>query len=136
MATTSVRPPTAGGGGDGPSRAPPGPGGPGTGRARAGIRWALEVRMAEPLLPERLERYLESLVPPRAAELAEMEQEGRRTNFPIIGPACGHFCYLTARLIGARQGFEMGSGYGYSTAWFARAAPGDGGGGGGGAGGG
>ena len=84
--------------------------------------------MAEPLLPERLERYLESLVPPRAAELAEMEQEGRRTNFPIIGPACGHFCYLTARLIGARQVFEMGSGYGYSTAWFARAVVENGGG--------
>ena len=84
--------------------------------------------MAEPLLPEKLEHYLESLVPPRAAELAEMEQEGRRTNFPIIGPSCGHFCYLTARLIAARQVFEMGSGYGYSTAWFARAVVENGGG--------
>jgi predicted O-methyltransferase YrrM len=30
-------------------------------------------------------------------------------------------CYQVARLIGAQSVFEMGSGYGYSTAWFARA---------------
>ena len=70
--------------------------------------------MAEPLLSEKLDRYLESFVPPRAGELVEMEAEARRTGFPIIGPTCGHFCYLVARLIGARQVFEMGSGYGYS----------------------
>ena len=84
--------------------------------------------MAEPLLSEKLDRYLESLVPPRAGELVEMEAEARRSGFPIIGPTCGHFCYLVARLIGARQVFEMGSGYGYSTAWFARAVQENGGG--------
>ena len=84
--------------------------------------------MAEPLLSEKLDRYLESLVPPRAAELAEMEAEGRRSGFPIIGPTCGHLCYLMARTIGARRVFEMGSGYGYSTAWFARAVKENGGG--------
>ena len=84
--------------------------------------------MAPPLLPEKLDRYLDGLVPPRQGELAEMERFGKRTGFPIIGPACGHFCYLTARLIGARQVFEMGSGYGYSTAWFARAVQENGGG--------
>ncbi|RPJ77916.1 MAG: O-methyltransferase, partial [Acidobacteria bacterium] len=40
---------------------------------------------------------------------------------PIIGPVAGHLCYQTARMIGARSVFELGSGYGYSTAWFARA---------------
>jgi predicted O-methyltransferase YrrM len=84
--------------------------------------------MAEPLLSEKLDRYLESLVPPRAGELVEMEAEAGRSGFPIIGPTCGHFCYLVARLIGARQVFEMGSGYGYSTAWFARAVQENGGG--------
>ena len=39
-----------------------------------------------------------------------------------IEPASGYLCYLTAKLIGARQIFELGSGYGYSTAWFARAS--------------
>jgi predicted O-methyltransferase YrrM len=84
--------------------------------------------MAGLLLPEKLDRYLDGLVPPRQEELDQMERFGKRTGFPIIGPACGHFCYLTARLIGARQIFEMGSGYGYSTAWFARAVKENGGG--------
>ncbi len=84
--------------------------------------------MAGLLLPEKLDRYLDGLVPPRQEELDQMERYGKRSGFPIIGPACGHFCYLTARLIGARQIFEMGSGYGYSTAWFARAVHENGGG--------
>ena len=84
--------------------------------------------MAEFLLSESLDRYLEDLVPARGEELAKMEGEARRSGFPIIGPTCGHFCYLVTRLIGARQVFEMGSGYGYSTAWFARAVRENGGG--------
>jgi predicted O-methyltransferase YrrM len=84
--------------------------------------------MTEPMFSEALVRYLDDLVPPRTGVLAEMEAEGRRTKFPIIGPTCGHFCYLVARLMGARRVFEMGSGYGYSTAWFARAVQANGGG--------
>ena len=57
-----------------------------------------------------------------------MEAEAARTNFPIIGPASGHFCYLMARLLGATTVFELGSGFGYSTAWFARAVQENGGG--------
>jgi predicted O-methyltransferase YrrM len=57
-----------------------------------------------------------------------MEVEAERTDFPIIGPAAGYFCYLIARLIGARSIFELGSGFGYSTAWFARAVRENGGG--------
>ena len=80
------------------------------------------------LLPEQLRRYLDALVPARPAELAAMEAYGTEHNFPIIGPAAGQFCYLLARLTGARQVFELGSGYGYSTAWFARAVVENGGG--------
>ena len=57
-----------------------------------------------------------------------METVAARTGFPIIGPASGHFCYLIARLIGAQSVFELGSGFGYSTAWFARAVRENGGG--------
>jgi predicted O-methyltransferase YrrM len=84
--------------------------------------------MTEPMFSEALVRYLDDLVPQRTGVLAEMEAEGRRTKFPIIGPTCGHFCYLVARLMAARRVFEMGSGYGYSTAWFARAIQANGGG--------
>jgi predicted O-methyltransferase YrrM len=57
-----------------------------------------------------------------------MEREADETGFPIIGPAAGYQCYQLARLIGAKRVFEMGSGFGYSTAWFARAVAENGGG--------
>ena len=80
------------------------------------------------LIAPEVVRHLDTLVPPRAAELSAMEAEAARTDFPIIGPACGHLCYLIARLSGARRVFELGSGFGYSTAWFARAVVENGGG--------
>lgn len=84
--------------------------------------------MVGELLAPQLREYLDAVVPGRPPEMQAMEAEARRTRFPIIGPAAGQFCYLLARLIGARRIFEMGSGYGYSTAWFARAVKENGGG--------
>lgn len=80
------------------------------------------------ILTPEIASYLESLVPARPPELAAMERVAAKTNFPIIGPASGQLCYLVARMIGARRVFELGSGYGYSTAWFARAVRENGGG--------
>lgn len=60
--------------------------------------------------------------------LLRMEEEARNERFPIIGPAAGKFCYLMARAINAKRIFELGSGYGYSTLWFARAVRENGGG--------
>lgn len=57
-----------------------------------------------------------------------MERIAKEEDFPILGPASCQFCYLLARLVGARNVFELGSGYGYSTAWFARAVEENGGG--------
>jgi predicted O-methyltransferase YrrM len=68
-----------------------------------------------------MQAYLDGLVPPRPQELAGMEEYAHQRGFPIIGTACGQFCHLIARLSGARNIFELGSGFGYSTAWFARA---------------
>lgn len=84
--------------------------------------------MVGELLAPQLREYLDGLVPPRPAEMQAMEAYAREVRFPIIGPAAGQFCYLLARMIGARRIFEMGSGYGYSTAWFARAVKENGGG--------
>jgi predicted O-methyltransferase YrrM len=72
--------------------------------------------------------YLTSLVPPREAELQKMEEYAEKNDFPIIGPACGYYCYQLARMINATSVFELGSGYGYSTAWFAKAVKENGGG--------
>jgi len=80
------------------------------------------------VLAPRVATYLDELVPPRPQRLAELEADARRTGFPIIGPATGHLCYLLTRLSNARHVFELGSGFGYSTAWFARAVKENGGG--------
>src|SRR5262245_8449189 len=84
--------------------------------------------MPKELIAPRVSEYLESLVPKRPPELARMERIARMTDFPIIGPAVGQLCYTLARAIGARRVFELGSGFGYSTAWFARAVVENGGG--------
>ena len=82
----------------------------------------------DPFDYHQVQAYLETLVPPRPQELVAMEVHAAEHDFPIIGPVAGHYCYQIARLIGARRIFELGSGYGYSTAWFARAVRENGGG--------
>ena len=84
--------------------------------------------MTTELLPGYLQNYLDQLVPTRQPEMIKMEAYAHETSFPIIGPASGYFCYLITRLVHARSVFELGSGYGYSTAWFARAVQENGGG--------
>ena len=77
---------------------------------------------------DKVQDYIASLVPPREPEVQKMEKIAEKNGFPIIGPACGYFCYQLARMIGARSIFELGSGYGYSTVWFAKAVKENGGG--------
>jgi len=84
--------------------------------------------MANPLFSDSLRTYLDDLVPQRHPELLRMEAYAKEHDFPIIGPASGQCCYALSRLVGARRVFELGSGYGYSTAWFARAVVENGGG--------
>lgn len=77
--------------------------------------------MTERFTYDQVQEYLTTLVPERPPELQKMEAYAQEHRFPIIGPAAGQLCYLLARMIGAKRIFELGSGYGYSTAWFARA---------------
>jgi predicted O-methyltransferase YrrM len=68
---------------------------------------------------------MHSLLPERDAVLAEMERQAEQRDIPIVGPAVARLLYQYARLIGAKNIFEMGSAIGYSTIWWARAvAPG------------
>jgi len=53
--------------------------------------------------------------------LLEMEAEGKERGFPIIGRLVGVTVELLARSVGAERVFELGSGFGYSAYWFARA---------------
>jgi predicted O-methyltransferase YrrM len=58
--------------------------------------------------------------------LLEMEREGRERDFPIVGRNVGVTLEVLARSIGARRVMELGSGFGYSAYWFARAVGVDG----------
>src|SRR5438477_4262368 len=87
-----------------------------------------EGAIVKQLIPDAVTHHLTNLVPKRPAELARMERVAARTDFPIIGPIVGQLCYLLALAAGARRIFELGSGFGYSTAWFARAVQENGGG--------
>ena len=53
--------------------------------------------------------------------LLEMEAEGAERNFPIVGRNVGVTLEILARSVGARRVIELGSGYGYSGYWHARA---------------
>lgn len=53
--------------------------------------------------------------------LLEMEAEADRRGFPAVGRNVGVTLELLARSIAARRVFELGSGFGYSAYWFARA---------------
>jgi len=81
-----------------------------------------------PIKYDQLQDYLTTLVPPREPVLQEMEEYAEKNNFPALGPVCGYYCYQLARMLRATSVFEMGSGYGYSTAWFAKAVRENGGG--------
>lgn len=80
------------------------------------------------LIDRRVAEYLDGLVPARPQRMVAMERHAAEIGFPIIGPAAGQLCYTIARVTGARRIFELGSGFGYSTAWFARAVRENGGG--------
>ncbi len=58
--------------------------------------------------------------------LLEMETRADEHGFPIVGRAVGRLLEVAARSIGARRVLELGSGYGYSAYWFARAVGPDG----------
>ena len=74
------------------------------------------------IVDPRVEEYMRSLLS-RYDEpvLLEMEAEGTERHFPISGRLVGVTVELLARSVGAGRVFELGSGFGYSAYWFARA---------------
>jgi caffeoyl-CoA O-methyltransferase len=79
------------------------------------------------IVAPEVERYMATLAAgDDEPVLLEMEALAEREGFPIIGRLCGRTLEVLARAIGARRIFEMGSGFGYSAYWFARATGADG----------
>lgn len=73
------------------------------------------------ILHPDITEYLLSVAPERDTVLQEMEDFAEAHDFPIIGPLCGRLLYSYATMINARRVLELGSGYGYSAFWFAKA---------------
>lgn len=79
-------------------------------------------------MDDAVEQYLTRLAESQHADqvLDDMEARAAEHGFPIVGRATGRYLELAARSIGARRVMELGSGYGYSAYWFARAVGVDG----------
>jgi len=65
--------------------------------------------------------YLEENRPPSDPTLRAMEEYGQKRNFPSLGPQCGRLLYTLTAVSNAKRIFELGSGYGYSMYWMAKA---------------
>jgi caffeoyl-CoA O-methyltransferase len=73
----------------------------------------------EAYMEERLRRFDEPV-------LLEMEAHADERGFPIVGRNVGVTLEVLARSVGARRIMELGSGFGYSGYWHARAVGPDG----------
>ncbi|HUJ28792.1 MAG TPA: O-methyltransferase [Myxococcales bacterium] len=73
--------------------------------------------IVDPLIDDYLTRLAGS-PDPVEAEMRRYADE--RDGFPIVGQALGQLLSQLAQLVRARRIFEVGSGFGYSSFWFAR----------------
>ncbi len=78
------------------------------------------------ILNPDIEDYIESLTPAGDAVLREMEEHARLNEFPIVGPLVGRLLFQLALMVGAKRVLELGSGFGYSAYWLAKAVGEDG----------
>ncbi len=77
-----------------------------------------DMDIVDPLIDDYLTRLAGS-PDPVEAEMRRYADE--REGFPIVGQVLGFLLSQYALLLGARRIFEVGSGFGYSAFWFARA---------------
>ena len=73
---------------------------------------------------DKLQEYLDGLVPPRDPVLARMEDEAHREGIPIVDPHEGQLLYLLVKIAGAKRILELGTATGYSGIWMLRGTEG------------
>ena len=73
------------------------------------------------IVDPRVEDYLRILLAGEQEIADQMERVAEERDFPIVGRTVGVTLEVLARAVGARRVLELGSGYGYSALWFARA---------------
>jgi predicted O-methyltransferase YrrM len=69
----------------------------------------------------RIETYLMNMIPEVDPQLTAMEEKANEIMLPIVGRQVGRFLYLLTRLRKPTLVVELGSGFGYSAYWIARA---------------
>ncbi|HEV8240406.1 MAG TPA: O-methyltransferase [Thermoanaerobaculia bacterium] len=78
---------------------------------------------ADAILRREQAAYLDRLLPPREALLAEMEAWSAAHDVPSSDPEVGKLLSILARSRGARRILEVGTAIGYGTLCLARGAP-------------
>jgi predicted O-methyltransferase YrrM len=73
------------------------------------------------IIKPKIDKYLESILPPYPQLFKDLEAKAREEKFPIVGPQVGQLLEILTRAIKAKRILELGSGFGYSGLWFARA---------------
>ena len=73
------------------------------------------------VLHPSIDEYLLEVIPARDEMLTEMEAHARENRFPIVGPLVGRVLHQLVLLTNPTRIFEMGSGFGYSAYWMAKA---------------
>ena len=68
-----------------------------------------------------IHEYLEKLRPPSDAVLCAMEALAQKRDFPCLGAQCARILYGLVKISGAKRVFELGSGFGYTMYWMAKA---------------
>lgn len=77
-----------------------------------------DMDIVDPLIDDYLARLAGS---PDPVEAEMRRYADDRGGFPVVGPVVGKLLHQLALLASARRVFELGSGFGYSAFWFARA---------------
>ena len=73
------------------------------------------------ILHPAINGYLLDTIPARDEVLTEMETHAREHRFPIVGPLVGRVLHQLVLMTNPTRIFEMGSGFGYSAYWMAKA---------------
>ncbi len=70
-----------------------------------------------------VDEYIDDLAARGGPELAKVEAQGIREQWPIVRAAEGSFLHILAKSIRADRILELGTAIGYSGTWLARALP-------------
>jgi predicted O-methyltransferase YrrM len=73
---------------------------------------------------DKLQEYLDGLVPKRDRVLARLEEEAHREGIPIVDPHEGQLLYMLVKIAGAKRILELGTATGYSGIWMLRGTEG------------